>query len=230
MVSDTRHNSEPILGRNNSLLGCLDLARVYRYYFCTKETCQHVPVQWQLGKTVMSELLHVLKPSFERGLHGVKATTPPTGVPSALTTRPWPTRQDGLALAVWYPHNHNLPALQNARSIKRQCLKNELRCGTSNDLQDDNCNRQELTHLFLLTMQHYACADEGTPVSGRSTDSPFFPVCSPFPALRPAGDMAPQTQHRWDTGLNHAEMSCHDIWWWFMTCSFGHELRFNFKN
>ena len=34
MVSHTRHNSEPILGRNASPLGCLHLALAYRYHFC----------------------------------------------------------------------------------------------------------------------------------------------------------------------------------------------------
>ena len=32
----------------------------------------------------------------------VKATLASTFVPSVLTTRPWPTRQNGLVLAVWY--------------------------------------------------------------------------------------------------------------------------------
>ena len=51
---------------------------------------------------VMSDLLHVLEPSFERGSQSLKATPPITIAPIVLTTRPWLTRPNGLALAVWY--------------------------------------------------------------------------------------------------------------------------------
>ena len=50
MVSHNWLNSEPILGRNNSSLDCLDRALAYRYYSCIEETWEHVSVQWQPGK------------------------------------------------------------------------------------------------------------------------------------------------------------------------------------
>ena len=50
----------------------------------------------------MDELIHVLHPIFERGAQSLKATPPTTIVRSALTTRLWPTRLNGLALPVRY--------------------------------------------------------------------------------------------------------------------------------
>ena len=50
----------------------------------------------------MSELLHLLEFSFDRGPQSIKAIPPPANMPSVLTTRPWPVHQNGLAPAVWY--------------------------------------------------------------------------------------------------------------------------------
>ena len=49
MVSQTRHNNEPTLSRNDSPPGCLHLALAYRYYFYMEETWEHVSVHWQQG-------------------------------------------------------------------------------------------------------------------------------------------------------------------------------------
>ena len=52
MVLQAVHNSEPILDRNDSPLGALQLALAYKYHFCM-ETWKHLPMHWQLGKCQM---------------------------------------------------------------------------------------------------------------------------------------------------------------------------------
>ena len=42
----------------------------------------------------MSELLQVLDTSLERGPQSLKVTPPPAIMPSVLTTRAWPVRQN----------------------------------------------------------------------------------------------------------------------------------------
>ena len=68
------------------------------YHFCM-ETWERVYVQWQKCKyqlSVVSELLHELEPSFERGPQSLKATPLFTIVPSIPIIWPWPTRRNGL--------------------------------------------------------------------------------------------------------------------------------------
>ena len=50
----------------------------------------------------MSEPLQVLELSFDHRPQSLKANPPPIIMPSVLTMRPRPARQNGLALAVWY--------------------------------------------------------------------------------------------------------------------------------
>ena len=59
----------------------------------------------------MSELLHVLEHSFDRGPQGLKATPPPATMPIVLTTRPWPVRQKrtGTSRMVSHTRHNNEP-------------------------------------------------------------------------------------------------------------------------
>ena len=57
-----------------------------------KKTCFRARAAEQLP--VMNELLHALEPGLDRGPQSLKATPPPAIVPSVLTTRPWPVRQN----------------------------------------------------------------------------------------------------------------------------------------
>ena len=67
---------------------------------------------------VMSELLHVLEPSFDRGPQSLKATPPPAIMPSALTTQPWPVRQKrtGTSRMVSHSRHNNEPTLSRKDS------------------------------------------------------------------------------------------------------------------
>ena len=51
---------------------------------------------------VMSELLHTLQRSFERGPRSVKETPPPTFMPSVLTNKPSPTHQKRTGTSLLY--------------------------------------------------------------------------------------------------------------------------------
>ena len=67
MVLHNRHNSEPILGRNNSSLGCLDRALAYRYDLCVEEIWEHVSVQWRLGKKLCANCFMCWNPVSNAG-------------------------------------------------------------------------------------------------------------------------------------------------------------------
>ena len=47
LVSHTGQNSDSIVDWNNSRLGCLHLALLYKYYFCMEETYKHVSMHLQ---------------------------------------------------------------------------------------------------------------------------------------------------------------------------------------
>ena len=93
MVSDTRHSSQPIMGRNDSILGFLHLALVYEYYFCKEETWEHVYVHWQRGKfKLWANCFMSLLPLTNHRPNRLRGTSP----------NHRPIHQNRLALSLWY--------------------------------------------------------------------------------------------------------------------------------
>ena len=78
----------------------------YIYNFCMEETWEHVSVHWQQGNyqlwvnyfwTFMCWI-----PDSNVGASILRQLLPPTIMPSVQPIQPWPTRRNGLALAIWH--------------------------------------------------------------------------------------------------------------------------------
>ena len=68
-----------------------------------EETWEHTSVHWQLGKVQYEWIASRVGAQFRTWASEIQRHVPPLSVVShVLTTRPWPTRQNGLAPAERY--------------------------------------------------------------------------------------------------------------------------------
>ena len=101
--SHTRHNSEKILGGNNSPLGCVHLALANRYWFCMEKTREHVSVHRRRVNINYARTASRAWCQLRTLAQDSQAAPPPTAVSSVLTERnDSPLGCLNLALAYWY--------------------------------------------------------------------------------------------------------------------------------